>query len=251
MSKKKKKGGRTIQEIGLEKQKYNGVNLVDEKQQNKFIETTLGKTINVALDLGIRFLLPDLIEDQVIEIKNELLKNGLKDGINKAIDTAINFGKSTLGIVTGNFENISQVQTAIKNGGIIDSISSSLDFVLNKTVTNHMLPSNIGKIIKQGKNVILDNISKNIQNEFERQLDSIEKVDKYNQNWKKYYKEKDFDGMQREYDKIKEKMKDLIPIENTLKETRTIENLHNLIKNKGKTFDLTEQEIELANKLIV
>ena len=55
--------------------------------------------------------------------------------------------------------------------------------------------------------------------------------------------------MQREYEKIKEKLNELLPIENTLKEARTIENLHNLIKNNGQNFNLTNEQLELANML--
>ena len=39
-------------------------------------------------------------------------------------------------------------------------------------------------------------------------------------------------------------------MENTLKQGRIIENLHTLIKNNGKNFDLTNEELELANLLI-
>ena len=46
--------------------------------QKSFLETTLGKVINTALDTGIRVLLPDLIEDQIINIKDEIINNGFK-----------------------------------------------------------------------------------------------------------------------------------------------------------------------------
>ena len=42
-------------------------NLVNEKEQNNFLETTLGKTINTGIDIGIRALLPDYIEEQIID----------------------------------------------------------------------------------------------------------------------------------------------------------------------------------------
>ena len=37
---------------------------------------TLGKTINTGLDIGLRMLLPDLIEEQVIDIKDTIIENG-------------------------------------------------------------------------------------------------------------------------------------------------------------------------------
>lgn len=61
-----------------------------------------------------------------------MVKGGLKQGINTAINSAINLGKSAMGIITGNFENLSQAQEAIKSGGIIDSLSNVLDSVLSK-----------------------------------------------------------------------------------------------------------------------
>ena len=89
---------------------------VTEEKQNKFLQTTIGKTINTAIDIGLKAILPDMIEEQIIDIKNTMLTSGLKEGINCAINSAIDLGKSAIGIVTGNFENLSQVHTAIKKG---------------------------------------------------------------------------------------------------------------------------------------
>ena len=75
-------------------------------EKNNFLNSVLGKTINTAIDIGLRAILPDLIENQVIDIKNALLQNGLKSGIDTAVNSAINLGKSAVGIVTGNFENM-------------------------------------------------------------------------------------------------------------------------------------------------
>ena len=51
-------------------------NLINEKTQKNFLETTLGKTINTAIDIGIRSLLPDFLEEQIINIKDNLLNYG-------------------------------------------------------------------------------------------------------------------------------------------------------------------------------
>ena len=40
-----------------------------------------------------------------------------------------------------------------------------------------------------------------------------------------------------------------MPLDNTIKEARKIENIHQLIKNKN-SFDLSEEEKQLAQKLI-
>lgn len=227
----------------------NSNELTNEKEQKNFLETTLGKTINTAIDIGLRWILPDFIENQIIDVKDSLIKGGLKEGINTVIDSAVDMGKSIMGIFTGKFDSVSQAQEAVKNGGIIDGISNVLDSVINKTTKSGWLNSNIGNLIIKGKDVILDNVSKNIENNFTEQIDGIEKLAKYEENWKEYFNNKDFDGMEREYKKIKEKIKNLLPIETTLKQAREIENLHTLIKNNGKDFNLTKEQLELASSL--
>lgn len=233
--------------LEVENQITNDVSI--ENKQRNFLQTNIGKAVNTGLNIGLRYILPDVIEDQVIEIKDSFLQNGFKEGIQTAIDSAINFGKSALGIVTGNFENVQQMQTAVKSGGIIDEISNVLNFTINKVVNSGKIPYALGSTIKTGKNAILNNITKNIESEFENQVNQIEKLNKYTNNWKDYFNNKDFDGMQREYDKIRGKMKEIAPIENTIKTARVIENLHKLIKNNGKNFDLTSEELELAKML--
>ena len=48
-------------------------NIEIEEKQKSFLETTLGKTINTGIDIGIRTILPDYIEDQIIDLKNNLI----------------------------------------------------------------------------------------------------------------------------------------------------------------------------------
>lgn len=222
---------------------------VTQEKQNKFLESTLGKTINGALDIGLRWVLPDLIENQVIEIKDTLLNNGLKEGIDKSIDVAIDFGKSAYGIVTGDFDNISQIQTAVQKGGILDTISDSLDKVLNYTVKKEMIPRSIANVIKNSKNTLLDNIESNLQNTMTEQIKGIEKIDTAITNWNTYLKQENFEKMELEYKKVKEQLQELIPLETTLKKARELENLHLLIKNRQGHCNLTQEEINLAEKL--
>lgn len=224
--------------------------LINENTQKSFLESTLGKTINTAVDIGIRALLPDFLDDQIINIKDNLLNYGLKDGITKTIDDAIDLGKSAIGIVTGNFENVSQMQNAVKTGGLIDGISSLLDTVVDKVRNAGLINNTVAKTIKQGKNTILNNVENNIEKTFTRQSESIEYANKYINNWKNYYENKDFNGMEKEYNKIKKEFKNLAPIEKTINEAKIVENLHNLIKNNGQDFNLSKEQLELAEKLV-
>ena len=55
--------------------------------------------------------------------------------------------------------------------------------------------------------------------------------------------------MEKIFNKIEKELKEIAPLENTLKEARTIENLHTLIKNNGQNFNLNENELELVKNL--
>lgn len=222
---------------------------VTSEKQNGFLQSTIGKVINTGINIGLRALLPNVIEDQVIEIKDTIIKEGFKEGLNKTIESAVNLGKSAMGIITGKFDNVSQIQTAVEKGGMLDTISNGIDFGLKVARETGALPKDIANAVKSGKNIIISNIESNIENTLTAQIKGIEKVNKYIENWNTYYKEQDFHKMELEYDKIREKLKDLVPIEETLKKAHQVENLHKLIKSKGKDFNLSQEEIELAKRL--
>ena len=224
-------------------------NLTMEKEQKGFLESTLGKTINAAVDIGIRALLPDFIDEQIINIKDNLLEYGLGDGIKKTIDDAIDLGKSAIGIFTGDFENVSQMQSAVKNGGLIDGVSSLLDTVVDKVSEAGLISNGVAETIKQGKDVILNNVESNIENTFSEQYSAIENIDNYINSWKDSFEKQDFDNMEKEYLKLEEQMQTIAPLTKTIEEAKTIELLHNLIKNNGQDFNLSQEQLELVEKL--
>lgn len=218
-----------------------------EKEQNSFLETTLGKVINTGCDIALRAILPNAIEDEVIGIKNVIFTEGIKSGIKTAIDSAINLGKSAVGIVTGKFDSVSQAYSAIKSGGIIDSASNIIDNAVKSAKQNKLINNTTANLIKKGKNVLKDCISQGIEEKFMEQVDGVEKVGKYINNWNKYLEQNDLEGMTKEYKKIKNKLEDLIPIESTIEEARAIENVQTLIKSKGNTLDnISQDELKLA-----
>ncbi len=222
-----------------------------ENKQNNFLQSTLGNAVNNGINIGLRYLLPDWAENKVIELKDNLFNYGLKDGISKTIKSAIETGKSVAGIITGNFENIEQINEVVKNGGIIDSISEIFDSVLKKISISGKINNTTYNIIKNGKDSILNNVEKNIESTWNNQISSLRKMDAHIKKWKDCFSNKDFSGMEKEYKMIHIKLKNLIPIENTINNARNIEILHKLIKNNGQDFNLTKEEIELAKKLSI
>ncbi len=217
-----------------------------EKQKN-FLETSIGKVINTGCDIALRAILPNAIEDEIIGIKNVIFTEGIQNGIKTAIDSAINIGKSITGIFTGKFDTISQAYTAVKSGGIIDSASNIIDTAVKSAKENGLINKTTANVIKKGKNIVKDCLTNSIEENFMEQVDGIEKVGKYINNWNTYLEQKDLEGMNREYKKITKKLETLLPLESTIKEARVIENVQTLIKNKGNSLNnITEEELKLA-----
>lgn len=231
------------------KENLNDKNIELEKEQTSFLESTIGKVINIGLDAGIKYLLPDLIEDEVINVKDTIMENGLKEGINTAIDSALNLGKSFLGIITGKFENVNQIQKAVENGGIIDSLSGIFDNALNKINEKGKINENIINVIKEGKNIILDNISANIEDKLEQENNKLNKFENNINDWKEAFNNQDFNKMEEKMKTIKEGLNQIIPIENIIKEARLIESIHNKIEANNKNFNISELEMEAAKAL--
>ncbi len=95
----------------------------------------------------------------------------------------------------------------------------------------------------------MKNIKTGVDNTLDNQVEAIEKLDKYITKWNQYYNEQNFVNMEYQYNKIEEYLKEVFPLEDVLKRARIVENLHELIKNNGRNFDLTQEEKELATML--
>ena len=95
----------------------------------------------------------------------------------------------------------------------------------------------------------MKNIKTGVDNTLDNQVEAIEKLDKYITKWNQYYNEQNFVNMENQYNKIEEYLKEVFPLEDVLKRARAVENLHELIKNNGRNFDLTQEEKELATML--
>ena len=216
--------------------------------QNNFLQSKLGQITNLAIDEGLKHLLPDFIEDEVIDIKNALVNEGLDEAVHTAIDKAVQLGKTIEGVFTGNFESISQAQNAIKKGGVIDGISDAIDFTVKKLNQAKIIPDNIAKTITNGKKIILNDVEKEIKNEFSTENKSLDNLEKYIENWKNKYKEKDLEGLNKEYKKIKKEEKNILPIKNIINNIEKINEVQSIIKN-SENFDFDQMYLDLAEKL--
>ena len=225
-------------------------NNVTPEMQNNFLESSLGKTINGAIDLGIKSLMPDFIENEIIEIKNSFISQGFEEGINTAINNSIELGKNIIGIFNGNFTDINQAEKAVMQGGIIDGISNVIDFVLDKTNKKGILSEEIVNLIKDGKNYLLENMENRIKDNFNIQVSSLFNINNYMELWNNYFSSQDLQQMNETYEKMQDELGQILPLEDVMKSAKEIENLQTIIQNNNGDFELSNEQLELSKLLI-
>lgn len=224
----------------------NNLNL--ENLQNIFLNTTVGKITNAAVDLGIKALMPDFVENEVIEVKDALISGGLKEGLDTAVKNAIDVGKKAIGLENVEFSSIEDAATALYEGDIVGGISNGLDFVLDNIANSEIIPENITYLIKQGKDIILNDVDSGIKNEFTNEIKALNKLEKYISNWEKNYLKKDMEGVQKEYKKIEKQMIKILPLEKIINNVNKIRNIHDLIEST-RDFDFDKIYLELADNI--
>lgn len=221
-----------------------------ENTQNNFFQKNWGQAISNGIDSGLRAILPDYIEDEIIEIKNALIKGGLIEAVKTAIQVTINKGKEILGMFTGNLENMTQAEAILKNGDLLKSLAKILENIIDKCIKNGFLKETLGNLIKSGKDSMLSYAKNNIDKINKEQTKKIKEMNEFIEDWEEAFKNQDFKKMNNAYIKINRRLEDTLPIKETLDKAEVVENLHNLIKNNGKDFNLTEEQLELAKQLI-
>ena len=142
-----------------------------------------------------------------------------------------------------------QMEIAIKNGGIIDTVSNLIDYGLKMCSNKKLIDNTKIKLIKESKNTILNTLENKIENVLNEQVKNVEKLEKSINEWKENYNKKDFYEMEKSYKKIKNYLDKILPLENNIKNARKIENIHNLIKNKGQTFNVSDLDLSIAEKI--
>lgn len=224
----------------------NNINI--KNMQEDFLKSDIGQIVNSAIDAGLKSILPDNVENEVIEVKDAFINGGIKEGINSAVENAIEIGKKYLGLENSEFKNINQVQETVVNGNLIGRISGSLDNVIDNISESNSVSENVINSVKNEKENIVKNIESDIDTEMSNQIKSFQKLEKYIGNWREAYSNKDITELNKQFKKIEKEKEKLIPLENILKEVREIENINELIEN-SENFDFNELYLDIAKNI--
>lgn len=223
------------------------IELNNKKENN--IKTTIVSIANNALEYGLRAILPDFIEDDIIEIKDKFIEEGFTDGVQEVIDKLEDMGKSIVGIFTGEFETMEQAKRVIQKNGLLDGISDVIDIVLKKLLNKKKINKSTFNLIKTGKKEILSNIEKGIEEEYKETTYSLEKLNEYCNEWKEQYKKQNYEEMEKIMKKIKQQLSQKKIVEETINEARNLEKIQKFIKEKGNIENIGDLEKELLEKI--
>lgn len=205
------------------------LNEIDEKY-GEFINKTIDDIYNEIL----KAFLPDSIEDKVMEMKEKL-------GVSQLSKNVANFTKDLINNKNGKYanKNISELNIEKETSRIISAIKDSYDLSINQV-----------ERLEKNKKTISNKVEQEIDKKIKSYVNAFEKNDQYINEWKEFYNSKDFKNMDKIYKKIEKNMNNIIPTEEKIKEVRKLENVHQLIKRKGGDFNLTNEELELTQKLV-
>ena len=219
----------------LENELNNNIYLNNNKYDE--LNNKIDEMLNNIYDKVIKSVLPDEIADTVINIKDVMSLNKLSGNIADKVSNFISGNKKY-----NNSQNLS----------IINDINfdEQIDNFIDKIKKDNNLQINDIKEIEKNKDNISNNLERNTNYEIEKYIKAFNDNTKYIEEWKKNYEKKDFSKMQKSFKKIKKSADNLLPIAERLKVLKQLENIHLLIKSKGGDFNLTNEEIELAEKII-
>mgnify|MGYP005798914417 FL=1 len=223
-----------------------------ETEQKEFLDTTIGKIVDAGLDFAISTFVPDLIEKPVSNLKDKLLswdfnkeKETISSGaLEQTKKSEENSGKEVdIGNVVANLKDF------LKEEKTINSFSKIIDAAIKELVDKDKISSNVSKMVKEGKNAVVEKIKEKIDHELDGQIVYVEELKEQTEKWKNYYQEKDIKNMKSVSKKIDSLMKDIMPIDTILTEAKQIQNLQQLIENNNNQFDLSSTQLELAKML--
>lgn len=223
--------------------------LAENLPQTKNIKIDIGNIANAGLEFGLRTILPDFIEDDVIEIKDTFIEEGFIDGVQSIIDKAEDIGKSITGIFTGRFETVEQIKRLIQKDGILEYTSDIIDNILKKMLSKKIISKSTYNLIRTGKKEIVNSLEDQLDGYYKIDEYNVEELEKYCNEWKESYNKKDYQSMQSAMKKINKRLEKNKMIETTINQARNIEKIQEYIDKKGSIDNLSEKEKELLEKI--
>ena len=215
----------------------------------KEININMPKIANNALNFGLKAILPDFIEEDIIQIKDSFINEGFEKGLEEAKEKAEEVWKSVKGVFTGEFDTVGEIQKLIQKNGILDTASDLVDKITKLLLSKKIINKTTYNLIKTGK--------KEIINALEGELNNYYKVDNYDfeglseqiEKWQKNYNDSDYESMEKTAKTILNILDKVDQIEAMITKARNIQKVQKYIQEKGSKEKLTKAERKLIEAI--
>lgn len=215
----------------------------------KEININMPKIANNALNFGLKAILPDFIEEDIIQIKDSFINEGFEKGLEEAKEKAEEVWKSVKGVFTGEFDTVGEIQKLIQKNGILDTASDLVDKITKLLLSKKIINKTTYNLIKTGK--------KEIINALEGELNNYYKVDNYDfeglseqiEKWQKNYNDSDYESMEKTAKTILNILDKVDQIEAVITKARNIQKVQKYIQEKGSKEKLTKAERKLIEAI--
>lgn len=198
--------------------------------------------------LGLRAILPDCIENQIIDFKNNIFKNGLLDGLKSVFENVVDIGKNILRMNNISVpDKIVNIKDSILNSDFINTIGKELGKSLDSLINLKDSNNDIYNIINDNKEIIISNFKSNLNEEFKFQNKLFYNINNEISNWKENLSNENYEGMEKSFKLIQQYNSKIMPIDNIVKDINYIESIHKLLANNN---SISSEELELAQKLV-
>ena len=224
------------------------LNLNEEKEialekQSKNILDTISDAFSNAVKKGTELIkLPDNWGE---EVKAGLEKIDIKEIGESVVETALKTGLKKLGVKTSTFNSVKGVIDAVKEG----DLKQGLDSGMNTVVGLLKIPTSIKTLIKNGKDVILDQVFEDeLKTVMTKQKNTISRINKKCIQMEDAFQKNDTKTLDRISKTLRTDLEKVMPIENVIRKGEKILNQYQLYKNKGNK-ELTQDEVEVCKIL--
>ena len=204
-------------------------------------ENTFDKTFNTV----VRVLpIPEIAEEVIIATKDFLKNEEVREKIKNIFDNTLNKDGRII-------KNISQIKDTIKEEGLKDGISETIDIVINNLKKSKQIDKNTANLLKDSKDVIIDKaIDNEIENRYKGQEKILNNINEKYTKWENEFKNMNIENMNKIHNLIKNEYKKLIPTVEIIDKIKEMENLNKLAENKIKSGqnNITDIEKEICRK---
>ena len=216
--------------------------IVLEKQSRNILENISDAFSNAVKKGTEKIVLPENWNEKV---KEGLEKIDLKGIGEAAVEGALKIGMKNLGMKSSTFTSLKNIFEAVKEGDLKKGLASGLNVAIGAL----KIPTTAKTLLKNGKNVILDQAFEDeLKLVMTKQKNTISRINKKCMQMEEAFQKNDNKTLDRVSKSLRTDLEKVMPIKDVIQKGESILNQYQLYKSKGEKT-LTQEEKELCMSL--